>query len=83
MCFDFYIISLKSDIKGSVNYGRNTYDFEHRNESFLEIHENPDKTENPEILRKSDHGHRILAYASAVKNTMRFLAAPLGQAWFL
>ena len=26
--FDFYIISLKSDIKGSVNYGRNTYDFE-------------------------------------------------------
>lgn len=28
VCFDFYIISLKSDIKGSVNYGRNTYDFE-------------------------------------------------------
>lgn len=26
--FDFYIISLKSDIKGSINYGRNTYDFE-------------------------------------------------------
>lgn len=26
--FDFYIISLKSDIKGSFNYGRNTYDFE-------------------------------------------------------
>ena len=26
--FDFYIISLKSDIKGGVNYGRNTYDFE-------------------------------------------------------
>ena len=26
--FDFYIISLKTDIKGSINYGRNTYDFE-------------------------------------------------------
>ncbi|MCG8577423.1 MAG: helix-turn-helix transcriptional regulator [Flavobacteriales bacterium] len=28
ICFDFYIISLKSDIQGSINYGRNTYDFE-------------------------------------------------------
>lgn len=26
--FDFYIISFKSDIHGSINYGRNTYDFE-------------------------------------------------------
>jgi AraC-like DNA-binding protein len=26
--FDFYIISFKSDIKGSIEYGRNTYDFE-------------------------------------------------------
>lgn len=28
VAFDFYLISLKSDIKGSVHYGRNTYDFE-------------------------------------------------------
>ena len=28
ICFDFYIISLKSDVQGSINYGRNTYDFE-------------------------------------------------------
>ncbi|MCG8327413.1 MAG: helix-turn-helix transcriptional regulator [Chitinophagales bacterium] len=28
VCFDFYIISLKSDIKGQINYGRNIYDFE-------------------------------------------------------
>jgi AraC-like DNA-binding protein len=28
VCFDFYIISLKTDIKGSISYGRNTYDFE-------------------------------------------------------
>ncbi len=28
ICFDFYIISLKSDIKGSIYYGRNTYDFD-------------------------------------------------------
>ena len=28
VAFDFYIISLKSDIQGSINYGRNTYDFE-------------------------------------------------------
>lgn len=26
--FNFYVISLKSDIKGSVYYGRNSYDFE-------------------------------------------------------
>lgn len=26
--FDFYIISYKADIKGAINYGRNTYDFE-------------------------------------------------------
>jgi len=26
--FDMYIISLKSNLKGSINYGRNSYDFE-------------------------------------------------------
>lgn len=28
VCFDFYIISLKCNIKGKMNYGRNVYDFE-------------------------------------------------------
>lgn len=28
VCFDFYIISLKCNIKGKINYGRNIYDFE-------------------------------------------------------
>lgn len=28
VCFDFYIISLKSNINGKINYGRNIYDFE-------------------------------------------------------
>lgn len=28
VCFDFYIISLKCNIKGKFNYGRNSYDFE-------------------------------------------------------
>ena len=36
---------------------------------------------NPTICTR-EYGCRILAYASAVKNTVRFLVAPLGPAWF-
>jgi AraC-like DNA-binding protein len=47
--FDMYLISLKSDIKGSVNYGRNSYDFEEGSLLFLAPNQVVSVTDTPII----------------------------------
>lgn len=73
--FDFYIISLKSDIKGRINYGRNTYDFEEGTMLFLSPGQVFSITDDPiidlqgwtlfihpDLLLKSDLHQRIQQY---------------------
>lgn len=74
---DFYQISLKSGIKGSLTYGRNFYDFEEGTMAFMKPGqtmkvESSEEMEgnsgwtllfHPDLLRKSELGRRIDDYS--------------------
>lgn len=74
--FDMYIISLKSNIKGSINYGRNSYDFEEGTLLFMAPGQVMSVTENPvadlkgwtlfihpDLIQKSELGEKINHYS--------------------
>ena len=74
--FGMYIISLKSDIKGSINYGRNSYDFEEGTLLFIAPEQVMSVTENPtvdlkgwtlfihpDLIRKSELSDKINQYS--------------------
>jgi AraC-like DNA-binding protein len=74
--FDMYIISLKSNLKGSFNYGRNTYDFEEGTLLFMAPGQVMSVTENPiadlkgwtlfihpDLIQKSELGEKINRYS--------------------
>ena len=74
---DFYQISLKSGVKGSLTYGRNSYDFEEGTMAFMKPGqtmkvENSEEMEgnrgwtllvHPDLLRKSELGRKIDDYS--------------------
>lgn len=75
--FDFYQISLKEGIKGSLSYGRNTYDFQEGTMTFVKPHQIL-KVGNsadykggmgwtllfhPDLIRRSELGKRINAFS--------------------
>lgn len=75
VCFDMYIISLKVNISGSLNYGRNSYDFEEGTLLFmapgqvLSVSDNPVKDldgwtlfVHPDLIQKSELGEKINQY---------------------
>lgn len=75
--FDFYQISLKSGIKGSLSYGRNSYDFEEGTMTFIrpnqlvKVEDSADyKNGNgwtllfhPDLISKSELGKTINSYS--------------------
>lgn len=75
---DLYSISLKSDVEGTIYYGRNTYDFQEGTLIFLKpnqvIEYEPGKEEashertwtlifHPDLIRKSELGQQIEQYS--------------------
>ncbi len=76
VCFEMYIISLKSNINGSINYGRNSYDFEEGTLLFMAPGQVMSVTENPvadlegwtlfihpDLIQKSELAERIDQYS--------------------
>ncbi|MEL6674939.1 MAG: helix-turn-helix transcriptional regulator [Bacteroidota bacterium] len=75
--FDFYQISLKEGIKGTLIYGRNTYDFQEGTMTFIKPNqvlriENSETFEgragwtllfHPDLIRKSELGRNIDTYS--------------------
>jgi len=74
--FDMYIISLKINLKGSINYGRNSYDFEEGTLLFMAPGQVMSVTENPvadlegwtlfihpDLIQKSELGEKINRYS--------------------
>lgn len=75
--FDFYQISLKAGIKGTLSYGRNSYDFEEGTMTFIKpnqivkVVDSEDYKDgkgwtllfHPDLLRKSELGNTIENYS--------------------
>lgn len=74
--FDMYIISLKSNIRGSINYGRNSYDFEEGTLLFMAPGQVMSVTDNPiadlkgwtlfihpDLIQKSELREKINQYS--------------------